>query len=150
MQTASITPPNRVSYPSDLIDRQWRDIEPLIPPERDRGRHRETDVRDIVNAINYRWSTGCVWRMLPHDFPPWATVYTYFRKWQRDGTLREIREMLVKRRNLPETSNPVTQCCSDTQRDREQTVCKGKHDNTPTLPFSPAEAVTDVLIEERA
>ena len=77
----------RERYPSDLSDKQWRMIEILIPPERDRGRHRSTDLREVVNGINYRWSTGCVWRMLPHDSPPWATVYTYFRRWQGEGTL---------------------------------------------------------------
>lgn len=98
MQSEQKQNPNRVPYPSDLSDRQWRDLEVMIPPEKDMGRHRSSDVREIVNGINYRWSTGCVWRMLPHDFPPWATIYTYFRSWQRDGTLREIRDALVRRR----------------------------------------------------
>ena len=98
MQTTSRTSSQREPYPSDLTDAQWYQIEPSIPPEKDLGRHRSTDIREIVNGINYRWSTGCVWRMLPHDYPPWATVYTYFRRWQRDGTLREIREALIRRR----------------------------------------------------
>ena len=85
----------RHPYPSDLSDAQWRSIAPTIPPERDLGRHRSTDVREIVNGINYRWSTGCVWRMLPHDFPPWGTVYTYFHRWQQDGTLKELRDALL-------------------------------------------------------
>lgn len=85
----------RERFPSDLSDKQWRMIEILIPPERDRGRHRSTDLREVVNGINYRWSTGCVWRMLPHDFPPWATVYTYFRRWQGEGTLTELRDALL-------------------------------------------------------
>lgn len=90
----------RQSYPSDISDAQWRAIAALIPPDRDRGRHRSTDIRDIVNSINYRWSTGCVWRMLPHDFPPWGTVYTYFRRWQRDGTLKELRDALLSIRRV--------------------------------------------------
>ena len=85
----------RRSYPSDLSDVQWRRVDPLIPPERTRGRHRSTHVREIVNAINYRRATGCAWRMLPHDFPPWGTVYTYFRAWERDGTLAEIWQALA-------------------------------------------------------
>ena len=88
----------RTSYPSDVTEEQWRELAVVIPPELDRGRHRSTDVRDVVNGINYRWRTGCVWRMLPHDFPPWATIYTYFRRWQRDGTLRQIRDVLLRRR----------------------------------------------------
>lgn len=91
-------PTRQQSYPSDLTDRHWRAIDPLIPLDKERGRRRSTEVRDVLNGINYRWTTGCVWRMLPHDFPPWGTIYKYFRRWQRDGTLREIREVLWKRR----------------------------------------------------
>lgn len=95
--TDSRQPRERRPYPSDLTDAQWRRVARLIPPERKRGRRRRTDMRDVVNAINYRWTTGCVWRMLPHDFPPWETVYTYFRRWQRDGTLTPLREILLRR-----------------------------------------------------
>jgi putative transposase len=87
----------RPRYPSDLSERQWARVSPLLPAERPRGRPRATAVREVLNAINYRWETGCVWRMLPHDFPPWGTVYTYFRMWQRQGVLREIREAVVRR-----------------------------------------------------
>lgn len=95
-QTA--TCPQRTAYPSDVTDRQWDRIAAFIPAEKPRGRHRETDPREIVNAINYRWSTGCVWRMLPHDFPAWGTVYCYFRTWLRDGTLQKLRAELLKPR----------------------------------------------------
>lgn len=91
----------RPPYPSDVSAEQWRRIAPLLPPDEKRGRRRSTDLREVVNGINYRWSTGCVWRMLPHDFPPWATVYTYFRRWRSDGTLPVIREELLKRRGRP-------------------------------------------------
>jgi putative transposase len=88
----------RRDYPSDLTDRQWRRINPLLPrTPAATGRPRETDLREIVNALNYRWSTGCVWRMLPHDFPPWGTVYTYARRWAREGALPGIREELLRR-----------------------------------------------------
>jgi transposase len=62
------------------------------------GRPRETDLRDVIDALNYRWHTGCPWRMLPHDFPPWGTIYTYARHWAREGVLPEIRDALVRRR----------------------------------------------------
>ena len=93
--------PTRPPYPSDVDDKQWESISVVIPPEDERGRRRCTQMREVVNGINYRWRTGCVWRMLPHDFPPWATVYTYFRRWQHDGTLREIRDALLRRRSAP-------------------------------------------------
>lgn len=87
----------RRRYPSDLTDAQWWEIDPLLPLGYERGRHRTTDLREVVNAINYRWNTGCTWRMLPHDFPPWGTIYTYYRRFLRDGTLGEIRDVLLRR-----------------------------------------------------
>lgn len=87
----------RTPYPSDVPDEVWRRIAPLLPPAGSRGRRRQTDLREVVNGINYRWTTGCTWRMLPHDFPPWETVYTYFRCWQRRGILPEVRQELLRR-----------------------------------------------------
>ena len=87
--------PKRSPYPSDVTDAQWRRIEPLIPPERGRGRHRSTDLREVVSAIHYRWATNCVWRRIPKGFPPWATVYTYYRDWDRCGALAAIRAVLA-------------------------------------------------------
>ena len=76
----------RNSYPSDVTDEQWLIMEPLIPPARPGGRPRETDMRQVVNAIFYLTRSGCSWRMLPRDFPPWKTVYNYFEAWKLDGT----------------------------------------------------------------
>jgi putative transposase len=77
---------NRNPYPSDLTDAQWGLLEPWIPPPRPGGRPRKTDMREVVNAIFYLTREGCTWRALPHDFPPWKTVYNYFEAWKRDGT----------------------------------------------------------------
>jgi len=88
--------PDRRSYPSDLSDRQWTCISPLVQKGNHLGRPRQHALREIVDAINYRWQTGCVWRMLPHDFPPWETVYSHFRDWQRRGLLRQIREAVLR------------------------------------------------------
>ena len=85
----------RQRYPSDLNPRQWARVSPLLPQPARLGRRRRCDLREILDAINYRWETGCTWRMLPHDFPPWGTVYAYFRAWQRQGVLRTIREALT-------------------------------------------------------
>lgn len=86
----------RRRYPSDLSDAQWGKVSDLMPRPRGIGRPRARELREIVNAIHYRWETGCAWRMLPHDFPPWGTVYAYFRQWQRTGVLRPLREALVR------------------------------------------------------
>lgn len=88
----------KVPYPSDLTDGQWARLEPSLPPPFSRGRHRSVPLRDVANAISYRWETGCVWRMLPHDFPPWGTVYAYFRAWQRAGVIRQLREIVLEGR----------------------------------------------------
>jgi putative transposase len=85
----------RESYPSDLTDEQWELIEPLIPQAKPGGRPRTTSVRDVLNGLFYLERSGCAWRMLPHDFPPWETVYDYFRKWKEDGTWQQIHDVLV-------------------------------------------------------
>ena len=90
----------RRPYPSDLTDAQWALVEPLVvrPPRADgRGRPREVDLREVVNAVLYVLHEGCRWRALPHDFPAWETVYWYFAKWTRDGTLVRIQDELRRR-----------------------------------------------------
>ena len=84
----------REPYPTDLNNDEWLHIRELIRPDRDVGRKRAVDEREIVNAILYVWQSGCAWRMLPHDLPPWPTVYYYFCRWRRDGTLDAIRMTL--------------------------------------------------------
>ena len=84
----------RKRYPTDLTDSQWKRIEPFIPPEKPGGRPRETDMREVVNALFYLTRTGCAWRMLPHDFPPWRTVYEFFQDWRDDGTLERMNARL--------------------------------------------------------
>jgi transposase len=84
----------RKSYPSDLTDLQWSNIEHLIPGPKPGGRPRRYGNRDLVEAIFYLLSAGCAWRGLPHDFPPWDSVYGYFRRWQKDGTWQVVHDAL--------------------------------------------------------
>lgn len=84
----------RKSYPSDLTDVQWNLIKPHLPPEKDRGRPRETDLREVINALMYMSRSGCQWSMLPDGFPPRSTVHDYFTAWRDDGTLDEIMRVL--------------------------------------------------------
>ncbi len=77
-------------YDSDLTDLQWEQIEHLIPKAKSGGRPRTTNVRDVVNAILYQVRTGCQYRQLPTNFPPWQTVYRYFKTWQSKGVIRRI------------------------------------------------------------
>lgn len=85
------------SYWSDLTDKRWELISVLLPASKNingRGRPREISFRYILNAIFYLLRTGCQWRMLPHDFPKWKTVYHYFRQWRKDGTWERIHDAL--------------------------------------------------------
>jgi putative transposase len=77
------------AYPSDLTDAEWSHLEPLLPRPHRRGRPRQ-DLRPILNGIMYLVKTGCQWRQLPHDFPPWGTVHWYYRRWRRDGTWAKL------------------------------------------------------------
>jgi putative transposase len=81
-------------YPSDLTDAQWAVLEPLVPPARPGGRPRKTDVRQVLNALFYLTREGCTWRALPHDFPPWKTIYNYFERWNYDGTWQKFLDTL--------------------------------------------------------
>jgi putative transposase len=80
----------RKPYPSDLTDEQWKLIEPLLPSAKPGGRPRKTELREIFNALLYVNRSGCSWRMLPHEFPPWPTVYNYFRTWIDAGIWHTI------------------------------------------------------------
>ena len=64
----------RCAYPTDLSDAEFAYLEPLLPPPRPRGRPRKHPVRELLDAIFYVVRTGCQWRLLPHEFPPWQTV----------------------------------------------------------------------------
>jgi transposase len=83
-------------YPSDLTDAQWQVIAPYLPPGQPgrRGRPLVWPRRLIVEAILYLDRTGCAWRYLPADFPPWQTVYGYFAAWRDDGTLARLHDVL--------------------------------------------------------
>jgi putative transposase len=94
MDTSPTALAPRPPYPSDLTAAQWELIAPLLPPARTRGRPRTTDLREILNAILYVTRTGCAWRMLPHDFPSWNTVYAYFQRWQRAGVWEDLLDLL--------------------------------------------------------
>jgi putative transposase len=67
-------PTNRTIYSSDLTDAEWSILEPMLPPEKDGGRHRAYQMREVINAIQYVLRSGCAWRLLPHDLPHWRTV----------------------------------------------------------------------------
>jgi putative transposase len=103
------------TYPSDLTDAQWALLAPRLPASTG-GRPRKTDLRDVVDAIFYILRTGCQWRYLPKDFPPKSTVWRYFDRWRRDGTLDTIHDLLrTKVRAAEKPYAPRTTASVDSQ-----------------------------------
>jgi transposase len=92
----------RKPYETDLTDDEWAILEPVLKralygdKTKTRGHPRHYPLREIVNAILYVLKTGCQWRNLPHDLPPWKTVYYHFRRWEKRGVLAQIRDTLVE------------------------------------------------------
>jgi transposase len=82
-------------YASDMTDAEWSLIAPLMPKVNRIGRPQETDLRAVVNAILYMAATGCQWRQLPKEFPPYSTVQEYFYRWSHDATLVRVNHALV-------------------------------------------------------
>ena len=78
-----------MSYPSDLTDKQWQRLERFFERPDPRGARSKYPKRRVVEAVLYRLREGCRWRALPHDFPPWDTVYDHWRRWQKRGVWRQ-------------------------------------------------------------
>ena len=81
-------------YESDVTDKEWATLEPMIPKQGRLGRPRQTDLREVFNAIEYVLATGCQWRALPRDFPPHSTVMKYFYRWQVSGVFDRMMDAL--------------------------------------------------------
>jgi transposase len=81
-------------YPSDLTDKEWQSLAPLVPRPPRWGRPRKYTLRAILNAIFYVLRTGCQWRALPHDLPKWKTVHHYFRMWRQQGVWTAVTDAL--------------------------------------------------------
>lgn len=97
---------SRRAYPTDLTDAQWAILEPLVPIAKPGGRPPRHDRRELVNAMLYVLRSGEAWRLLPHDFPPWQTVYHYFRLWRLDGTWERIHTTLREQARLRQGRAP--------------------------------------------
>ncbi|MDA0837132.1 MAG: IS5 family transposase [Planctomycetota bacterium] len=95
-----------VCYPSDVTDAEWTLIEPLLPLSTRKRRPAKHSRRAIMNGIFYILRSGCAWRMMPHDLPPWKTVYDYFWKWRRTGVISRIHELFRKQVRIRAGRNP--------------------------------------------
>jgi putative transposase len=112
-----------IPYPSDLSDREWQRLSPLLPPAKPGGRPRSVNLRLILNGLFYLLRGGCQWRLLPRTYGPWSTVYEYWRTWRLDGTwerihttLREQVRRQAGRQPTPSAANTLSQSVKTTER----------------------------------
>ena len=96
----------RRRYPTDLTDAEWECIKPHLPSAKTRGRPRIHGLRQLLDAVFYVLRTGCAWRLLPREFPPWRTVYHYFRQWRIDGTFEQLNAVLREQLRTRVGRNP--------------------------------------------
>jgi len=113
----------RKKYLSDLTDKQWEKINPLIPPPKSGGRPRKIQMREVLNGIFYLVRSGCSWRMLPNDFPPWGTVHYYYWRFRQEGlwqrindTLREMVRLQEKHKATPSAAIIDSQSVKTTEK----------------------------------
>jgi transposase len=124
----------RRSYPDDLTDREWEQIKDLATAQLSpRGRKSKYPKREILNAIFYLLRSGCSWRLLPHDFPPWKSVYAQFSQWKRRGVFIKIYERLRKnlRKGLGRNANASagiidSQSVKTTEKGGSKVMMEGK------------------------
>jgi putative transposase len=102
----STLPSMRRAYLTDLSDAEWSYLKPHLPGPKPNCRPRIHSPRQILDAIFYVARSGCAWRLLPHDFPPWKTVHHYFRMWRIDGTWERLNTALCERMRVRLGRNP--------------------------------------------
>jgi len=100
-------PAPRRRYPTDLTDPEWALLAPLIPPPKPGGRPAVHDRRELVDAMLYWVRSGGAWRLLPHDLPPWQTVYHYWRLWRQQGLWEQVLARLRQQERLRQGRQPT-------------------------------------------
>jgi len=118
---------NRKAYKTDITDDQWQILEPLIPPAKPGGHPRTVNMREVVNSIFYVLRTGCGWEMLPHDLPPYSTVYYYFRRWQKTGVWQQMNNALRQQLRQVEGRNPQPSAAIADSQSVKTTEKRGKY-----------------------
>ena len=117
-----------MGYASDMRDEEWAILEPLLAPQQ-QGRPRKHSLRSICNAIRYVQRTGCQWRLLPKDFPPWLVVYMTLWRWRNRGLWEQVMHELRKRVRVQAGRNPAP-TLAIIDRQSVKTVQKGGNAGT--------------------
>ena len=98
---------DQLRYPSDLTPHEFAVVAPYLPAQHNlRGRPRQVDLHEIINALSYWLRSGCQWRMLPKDFPRWKTVYSYYWRWCRAGIWQHLHQALYSQARVHQGRNP--------------------------------------------
>ena len=116
----------REAYTSDLKEQEWKMLEPLSPPPSGRGRPQEWPLQEIINGIFYILRAGCAWRLMPHDLPPWPSVYHHFSKWRNDGTWLQLNSALREQVRSADGRNVTPSAAIVDSQSSKTTAIKGE------------------------
>ena len=135
----------RTPYPSDLSNEQWSLLRPAIPPALPGGRNRSVDMREVINGILYLNRSGCSWRLLPHDLPPWGTVHYYYRRFRRDGSWEKIHDKLREKVRVAEGKKPTPTAAIIDSQSVKTTEKGGYADMTPARKSTVENGISSLI-----